>query len=117
VAVRLILGAPLNDDGPGPQALGILGLGDERIVYLPEQRLRFGSEGDLLGLEALNAQGATRWSAEYARWRELPGGRYPFEMVLYFPLTELRAELDFKEVELNPALDPSLFRVRRRGQE
>jgi hypothetical protein len=38
-------------------------------------------------------------------------------MVLYFPLTELRAELDFKEVELNPALDPSLFRVRRRGQE
>ena len=35
----------------------------------------------------------------------------PFQVVLHFPLTELRARLDLQEVELNPSLDPSLFRV------
>ena len=56
-----------------------------------------------------------RWSAEYADWQSVPGGRYPFSLVLFFPETRLRAELELAQVELNPQLDPTLFRVGRKG--
>ena len=87
----------------------ILGHGGERIVDLGSERLHFGSDGQLLGLEVLNPEGSVRWRAEYGGWRPVPGGRYPFSMVLYFPATELRAELRLKDVQLNPDLSPSLF--------
>jgi hypothetical protein len=41
----------------------------------------------------------------------VPGGRYPFNVVLSFPATQLRAELELSAVELNSQLEASLFRV------
>jgi hypothetical protein len=110
-AVGMIMGTPFSDEEPRPVTLEILGLGEDRIVDLPDRRLRFGPDGDLLGVEVSDRLGRTRWRAEYSGWREVSGGRYPFQVVLHFPLTELRARLDLQEVELNPSLDPSLFRV------
>jgi hypothetical protein len=41
----------------------------------------------------------------------VPGGRYPFRLVLSFPRTQLRAEIRLKTVELNADLDRGLFRA------
>ena len=73
--------------------------------------------GDLRGVESFDAFGELRWRAEYNRWQDVPGGRYPFEVVLHFPLTQLRAELELDTVELNPELDASLFRLGGGGPE
>lgn len=111
-AVRALLVAPLAVEW-SPRA--ILGRGDEREVQLPLESLRFAPSGELAAIAALDEHGEVRWRAEYAEWRDVPGGRYPFSLVLSFPETELRAEFELTQVELNPALDPSLFRVARRA--
>lgn len=109
-AVHALLAAPLDGDW-APSA--ILGRGAEREVRLPSQTLRFAPTGELTAIAALDPAGEVRWRAEYAEWRDVPGGRYPFSLVLSFPETRLRAELELSQVELNAALDPSLFRVAR----
>jgi hypothetical protein len=111
-AVSALLVAPLEDEWR-PRA--ILGRGAEREVRLATQSLRFSAAGELAALAALDEDGAERWRAEYADWRDVPGGRYPFSLVLTSSETELRAELVLDQVELNPSLDPSLFRVARRS--
>ncbi len=107
-AVAVLLAAPLLPNRP-PRA--VFGQGADRIVELESKRLRFGSRGDLLAVEALDPGGAVRWSARYSHWRHADGGRYPFTVVLDFPATSLRAELALRSVDLNPDLDPALFRV------
>ncbi len=111
--VEVLLGSPLRPHWP-PTA--ILGSGQEREVWLPDQRVRLSAAGELRSLETLGPSGEVRWRAEYGEWRDVPGGRYPFFVALYFPASELRAELRFTDVELNPALEPSLFRVARGGR-
>lgn len=112
-AVHALLVAPLGGEW---QPTAILGRGEEREVRLPTQSLRFAASGDLAAIAALDADGEERWRAEYADWRDVPGGRYPFSLVLSSPETQLRAELVLTDVELNPTLDPALFRVARRSE-
>jgi hypothetical protein len=111
-AVQALLAAPLASDWPPRE---ILGRGDERELRGPEQSVRFAPGGELSRIAALDEQGRVRWEASYDEWRDVPGGRYPFSLVLSFPETSLRAELELTQVELNPALDPALFRVARRA--
>jgi len=113
-AVHALLAAPLASDFAPRE---ILGRGDERLVRLPSESVRFAASGELAAIAGLDAHGGVRWLAEYAEWRDVPGGRYPFDLVLSFPETKLRAELVLSEVELNPTLDPSLFRVSRGAAE
>ena len=107
-AVRALLAEPLAGDFTPSE---VLARGQERLVKLPGQALRFAQSGELAELIALDPSGRVRWSAEYADWQSVPGGRYPFSLVLFFPETRLRAELELAQVELNPTLDPTLFRV------
>ncbi|MGH2899217.1 MAG: hypothetical protein ACRDMZ_11130 [Solirubrobacteraceae bacterium] len=109
-AVGALLAAPQPVKWP-PRA--ILARGAERAVLLDDQSLRFAEDGELAAIEALDAQGAVLWSAEYAAWRDVPGGRYPFKVVLVFPETKLRAEFELSKAELNQPLDASLFRASR----
>lgn len=106
-AVDLLLGDAL----PGGPPRRVLGSGAERVVEFDSERARFGGDGELRAVQALDASGAVRWEAEFGSWRPVAGGRYPFDLVLYFPLTDLRAELELQEVEVNPDLDGSLFSV------
>jgi outer membrane lipoprotein-sorting protein len=110
-AVRALLAAPLESDWPPRE---ILGRGDERELRGTAQSVRFAAGGELSRIAALDERGQVRWEAEYDQWRDVPGGRYPFSLVLSFPDTHLRAELELSQVELNPALDPALFRVARK---
>ena len=113
-AVRVLLAAPLLGEEPPRR---IMGAGEDRVVDLGAKRLYFAPDGELLVVEALNPQGATRWRAAYERWRAVPQGRYPFTMVLSFPFTKVQAELKLKGVELNPDLDPALFQIPRGNRE
>jgi len=109
-AVGALLAAPRPVVWP-PR--GVLARGLERAVLFADQSLRFGEDGELAAIECLDSNGAVRWTAEYAAWREVPGGRYPFRVVLSFPETKLRAELELEKVELDVQIDEDLFRVAR----
>jgi outer membrane lipoprotein-sorting protein len=107
-AVMALLAAPLASDWPPRE---ILGRGATRQLRGERESLIFGVDGQLAAIAALDEKGDVRWQVEYTDWRDVPGGRYPFRLVLSFPETHLEARLDLSQVELNPALDPGLFRV------
>ncbi len=109
-AAAALLASPKPVSWP---ARSIRARGSEREVLFADQSLRFGVDGELSEIESLDASGAVEWTAHYATWREVPGGRYPFTVVLSFPETRLRAELELSAVELNPPIEASLFRVSR----
>ena len=88
-----------------------------RVALFEHSRVHFGSGGELAGVEALDARGQVRWHATYDRWRDVPGGRYPYSMVFHFPMRQLVAELELDSVELNPTLDPALFSLPPEGSE
>ena len=71
--------------------------------------------GELEAFERLERGGAVRWRADFAGWRDLGNGRYPFAMQLDFPATQLQARLEFQDAALNPALLESLFRLEIRS--
>jgi hypothetical protein len=107
-AVAALLAAPTLPSAPPTAAFRQAG---DTLVTLGGQQLRFDPAGELRGLAVLDPLGGLRWTAEYDGWGDTPGGRHPFEMRLAFPSTELFARLELKDVELNPELDPALFRV------
>jgi hypothetical protein len=86
-------------------------IGDEHEVEGAGHRLRIGPDGELAVVQSLDGAGAVRWVARYERWRDVEGGRYPFLVRLEFPATGARAEVALRRVELNPRLDPGLFRL------
>ena len=109
-AVAALLAAPLDGLEPLLAPREVWARGTERWLSYPMQRLRLGPGGELRGIEAIDLRGGERWAAEYAEWRPVAGGRYPFEITFSFPGSRVRAEVDFEEVELNLALEPRLFR-------
>lgn len=107
-AVRALLAAPGASDVPVTR---VFARGEERIVEQGSRRLYFTAHGELAAFEVRTPSGEIRWRAEYRSWREVPGGRYPQTLHLSFPASELHAEIELREVELNAELDPLLFRV------
>ena len=106
-AVEALLAAPAIGPGEVQRAFAV---GDQFWVETSTRRIRIGPEGELLGLDALEGPGRVRWAADYGRWREVEGGRYPFHVRLVFA-TGVEAEVSIREVELNPVLDPGLFEL------
>jgi hypothetical protein len=106
-AVSALLAAPAL---PAGSPLEVLGADGVRVVRFPSWLVRFSPAGELDGLDALDGSGRLQWSARYERWQDVPGGRYPFAIVLHFRSSQLRAELEMERVELDPALDDALFR-------
>jgi len=109
-AIDLLLAAPRL---PEAEPSDVWAVGDERIVEFERRRVRLSEQGELRRVDALDARGLVRWSVEFDAWSEVPGGRYPMVIRAYFPRTDLRAEFEFEEVQLNTPLDTSLFRVPR----
>jgi hypothetical protein len=107
-AIRLLLASPPL---PSESPQRVFAEGSERVAEFAGQRLRFADDGALLGAAHLAPDGELRWSVEFARWSDVPGGRYPLEIRVYFPRTQLRAEFELEDVELNASLDPQLFRA------
>jgi outer membrane lipoprotein-sorting protein len=107
-AIELLLASPaLSRESPQR----VLAEGAERVAEFSDQRLRFAEDGALLGATQLDADGALRWSVDFARWSDVSGGRFPLEIRVYFPRTQLRAEFQLEDVELNASLEAQLFRA------
>ena len=113
-AVALLVASPRLPAG-SPSA--VFGRGAERVALYESGRVHFSPEGELIAIEALDPGGRVRWRAEYSRWREVAGGRYPYQIVFDFPMSQVRAELELQDVEVNPPLDKSLFSLLLEGRE
>ncbi len=108
-AVETLLAAADLDPTPTREAHHVA---DEHWVETGSRRIPIVTDGDLRGITALDPEGGVRWRAEYSRWRDLDGERYPFTVRLVFPETGVTAELALRDVELNPSLDPEVFQLK-----
>ena len=105
-AVELLLAAP----SLGGEIRSAFRRETETWVHGDGWRLVYDALGDLSRAEVHTGEGAVRWRARYAGWSDAPGGRFPRELHLEFPSTQVRAELDLSRVELNPELERAHFR-------
>ena len=113
-AIAVLLAAPVI---AGESPLQIFAEGEGRVVELEMQRVRFDPDGRLAGVDQLDANGETVWSAAYGAYAETVSEArgettvFPMELALAFPRAGLRVSLEFQEVALDPDLDPSVFDV------
>lgn len=110
-AVRLLLATPLAPDTPAESAQQDAG-GALRLSW-SDQTLEFDAEGRLAAL-AFHPGEAGEAAVLYARWsdwRALGTGDFPHRLELELPEAGTRWKLEYREVELDPALDPALFRL------
>jgi outer membrane biogenesis lipoprotein LolB len=110
-AVALLLAAPALPEGAplhaAEDAQGALSL------TWPDRVLRLDPEGRLREMRWQLPGGSV--SAHYDDHRVLPdGASFPFQMALHFDENGQQLRVDFREVELNPALAPALFRLGER---
>ena len=106
-AVRLLLATPLAPDTPAESAQQDA-QGALRLSW-PDQTLEFDGEGRLAAL----AFHPDEHPVLYARWSDWQGDTavFPHRLELELPDAKTRWKLEYRQVELDPALDPALFRL------
>ena len=119
-AVDLLLGAPRPDP---TLALGRAGWGPARFDVervdaggALRERVSFDAEGRLRGFERFDPTGALVWSATFDDHRPLMGGdgamqSFAHVVQLRFPSEGARVDVEYRNVQLDPELAPSLFRL------
>jgi hypothetical protein len=71
----------------------------------------FDSEGRLRTFEALDDSGAVLWDARFDEYRDVGGSPFAHSIGLDVRSGKTRAEITFRNVELNPDLPPGMFRL------
>ena len=107
-AVGLLLAAPLVPEEPVSSASE--SADGSLTLRWPEQTLEFDAQGRLSALRF----GPDERDVLYARWddwRDAPGGAFPHRLELELHEAEARLVLEYRQVELDPELDPALFRL------
>jgi hypothetical protein len=116
-AIGLLLGVPvpgagLTLDGAAtdPEAALRIDLADAGGAL--RQRARFDAEGLLREVEVFDAEGDLVWSALFDGYA--PVGDVPFAHAVTLEVASgaTRAEISLRDVQLNPALSPDIFRLR-----
>ena len=116
-AIALLLGAPALEASLAPLAAYADPAGDVRIELGGAggrllRRARFDALGRLVQLERHDAAGGRLWVADYGDFADVGGVDFPHRLTLV-TRDETRAEIEFRDVELNPELSSDLFRLRR----
>jgi hypothetical protein len=112
-AVEVILGAPRPDLDLARGAA--YAVGDRVRIELVDAagRVRrvveFGPNGELRRLVQSGAEGETAWEASFDDYVEIDGS--PFARIVAVDSGSGRAELVLRDVELNPAVSPDIFRL------
>jgi hypothetical protein len=115
-AVAVLLGVPVGEPLPAPASAARDAQGRVRID-LPgppgyaAQRVTFDPDGRLSALETLDASGAVLWSAQFGAYREVDGSAFAHSIELDVRSGGTRAEITFRNVELNPELPPGIFQL------
>ena len=110
-AVSLLLAAPLAPDEPPLRAheddAGVLS------VEWPDQTLAFDAAGRLVSLRFHPGERGERdvLTAAWSDFRDTPAGAFPHRLELALPETGASLTLAYRSVELDPVLDPALFRL------
>lgn len=110
-AVSLLLAAP---DVPAERPRAELGpAGALRLVW-PDRSVDFDGAGALAGARVLAGAGGEELArATFLDWRGEGATAFPQRMELDFASQRGTARIEFRDVEVNPALDPSWFRLVR----
>ena len=116
-AVAVLLGVPISD--PLPALANAVSDGDGRIrIDLADadgtvvQRATFDPAGRLRAFEVLDEFGAVRWDAQFDAYRDVGGSPFAHSIELAIRSGDTRAEITFRNVELNPDLQPDIFQLR-----
>lgn len=113
-AVSLLLAAPRVPEGA---PLAREAAGGALALTWPDETLEFDAAGRLVAL-AFHPSGRDVLHARWSEWRESAGagGLFPHRLELELFEPEARWRLDYRQVELDPALAPELFRLRPGGR-
>jgi hypothetical protein len=115
-AVAVLLGVPISEPLPAPANAVRDGDGRIRIDLADAQgrvveRVTFDPAGRLRAFEALDDSGAVLWGAQFDGYRDVDGSPFAHSIGLDVRSGKTRAEISFRNVELNPDLPPGLFRL------
>lgn len=122
-AVDLLLGVPAPERAADMVGGALLPDGGFRVDLraagagrVALQQLEFDAEHRLRRVEARGAEGRLLWEARFDDYRRLDGASFAHEIEFRTPTTGARAQLSFREVELNPKLPPDIFVLRLPGR-
>jgi hypothetical protein len=108
-AVGLLLAAPAVPSEP-PRAEA--GAGGELRLAWPDRSVTFDASGALASVRLLAApSGEEIASAKLLDWRGAGAGAFPYRVELDFAFQKGGALIEFRDVEVDAALDPSWFRL------
>jgi hypothetical protein len=107
-AARLLLATPLAPDAE-PEATHGDASGALSLAW-PDQTLDFDAAGRLVAL-AFHPGGRDVLAARWGDWRDTASGAFPYRLELELHERGARWTVEYREVELEPALAPELFRL------
>jgi hypothetical protein len=120
-AVAVLLGVPISEPLPTPANAVRDEEGRIRIDLTDArgsvaQRVTFDPAGRLRAFEALDDAGAVLWSAQFDAYRDVDGSPFAHSIEVDVRSGVTRAEISFRNVELNPDLPPGMFRLFPAGE-
>ncbi len=120
-AVAVLLGVPISEPLPTPANAVRGGDGRIRIDLVDDQgtvvqRVAFDSAGRLRAFEVLDDFGVVLWAAQFGAYRDVGGSPFAHSIGLDIRSGMTRAEISFRNVELNPDLPAGLFRLYPSGE-
>ncbi len=75
----------------------------------------FDAEGRLVELEVRGEGGSVAWRARYSHYAPIDGTPFAHTIELYVAVGGTRAEIELRDVELNPVVSPDMFRLEPPG--
>ena len=116
-AVDVLLGVPAPDPSLVTTAAWADAAGKVRLELRDgdgnlRRRAIFDAEGRLQRLEVFEIGGQRRWQASFDHYKPLDGTPFAHRVVLDVNAGGTHAEVELRDVELNPPLQPDIFRLR-----
>ena len=112
-AVGLLMAAPaVLDEAPRGDA----GSGGRLRLVWPDRSVTLDAAGRLASARVLaGPDGEELARASYSDWRGEGEAAFPYRVEMEFAFQKGGALIEFRDVEVNPALDPKWFRLTARG--
>lgn len=107
-AVGLLLAAPLVPEAAPTSASEDAAGG--LTLHWPDETLAFDAAGRLVALWFRPDEREVLY-AHWSDWRDTASGAFPHRIDLDLPEAEARLSLEYRQVELDPELQPELFRL------
>jgi hypothetical protein len=116
-AIDVLLGVPALDPSLVPTAAWADAAGNVRLELRDgdgnlRRRAVFDAEGRLERLEVFEIGGHRRWQASFDDYKPVDGTPFAHRVVLDVDAGGTHAEVELRDVELNPPLRPDIFRLR-----